>query len=403
MKRLLQTVLVVFSILLVGLPVLAGSVPGVDDKTIKIGILTDFSGPGKHPGTEIYQATKVWVEDVNARGGINGRKLELFYGDHGWNPSKGLAEAKRLVSQHDIFMFINTCGSAVNQAVIPYQQKEGIPSVGPMAVSRLIFDPPKKYVFYTLTDTNRIFQVLANYIVKDLKVKNPKVGIIYQDDAWGKDGLRGLQIAAKKLGFKIAAQESYKRGSVDFSSQVLNCKKAGAKFVFHAGFSGAMAGIMQEAAKIKYKPVFLGETGCMTFTMMKLAGDLAKDQLFGYPCAVDGVKCKGMDMLRAKADKFRPAIDSKFKPGDVLDPNYIIGYVSGLVTEQALKNAGRDLTREKFVAEAEALKNFDTGGIFGPITYGKNDRDGGGWTKVYRADPANKAFTPITDYRKPAP
>ena len=403
MKKLMLTLVFLSTMILAASPSMAASVPGVDDTSIKIGILTDFSGPGKHPGTKIYHATKVWLDDVNARGGVHGRKLELYVGDHGWNPSRGMAEAKRLISEHDVFMFINTCGSAVNQAVIPLMQKEGIPSVGPMAVSRLIFEPPKKYVFYTLTDTNRVFQVLLDYVVNDLKDKKPKVAVIFQDDAWGKDGQRGLQIGAKKYGIKLVAQESYKRGSVDFSSQVLNCRKAGADYVFHAGFSGAMAGIMQEAAKINFKPQFFGETGCMTFTMMKLAGKLSKDQLFGYPCAVDGDTGSGMKMLKQLADKYLPNVDSQYKKGDRLDPNYIIGYVSGMITEQVLKDSGRDLTREKFVNTANNLKEFDTGGIFGPITYGNGDRDGGGWTRVYKADPDNMTFIPVSDFRKPMP
>ena len=124
MKKLMLSVAFVSAMIFVASPLMAASVPGVDDTSIKIGILTDFSGPGKHPGTKIYHATKVWMDDVNARGGIHGRKLELYVGDHGWNPSRGMAEAKRLISEHDIFMFINTCGSAVNQAVIPLMQKD---------------------------------------------------------------------------------------------------------------------------------------------------------------------------------------------------------------------------------------------------------------------------------------
>ncbi len=401
MKKLMLSVILFSAMIFTAAPLMAGSVPGVDDTSIKIGLLTDFSGPGKHPGSKIYQATKVWMNDVNARGGVHGRKLELYIGDHGWDPSRGMAEAKRLISEHDVFMFINTAGSAVNMAVIPLMQKEGIPSVGAMAVSRLIFEPPKKYVFYTLTDTNRMFRVLLDYIVLDLKDKKPKVAIIFQDDAWGKDGQRGLQIGAKKYGFELVAQESYKRGSVDFSSQVLNSRKAGADYIFHAGFSGAMAGIMQEAAKINYKPKFVGETGNMTFTMLKLAGNLAKDQLFGYPCAVDGDTGAGMKMVKQLADKYLPAVDSQFKPGDRLDPNYIIAYISGMITEQVLKDSGRDLTREKFVKAAENLKDFETGGIFGPISYGPGDRDGGGWTRVYKADPDKTMFIPVSDFRKP--
>jgi ABC-type branched-subunit amino acid transport system substrate-binding protein len=401
MKRLTLPVVLFIFLIVVAFPVVAAPVPGVDDKTIKIGILTDFSGPGKHPGTEIYQATKVWVDYVNDQGGIHSRKLELYYGDHSWDPSRGMAEAKRLVSQYDVFMFINTCGSSVNNAVIPFIQKEQIPSVGPMAVSKLLYDPPQKYVFYTLTDTDRLFQVLFDYIIFDLKEKKPKVGIIYQDDEWGKDGLRGVQTGAKKHGITLVAEESYKRGSVDFASQVLNCKRAGADYVFHPGFSAALAGLYQEASKIGYKPLFFGETGCMTFTTLKLGGHLAKDQLFGYPCSVDGDKGIGMAKLKEIARKYRPKVDANYKPEDPLDPNYIIGYVSGLLTEQALRDCGRDITREKFVTAMENLKNFDTGGIFGPITYGAGNRDGAGWTRVFKADPEKMLFIPISDFRKP--
>ncbi len=402
MKKLMLIMVFFAAMLFATLPVMAGGVPGVDEKTIKIGMLTDFSGPGRHPGHECYMGVKMWVDQVNMKGGINGRKIKLFYGDHGWDPSRGMAEARRLVAQHDIFGLVGTCASSVNKVLMPFLKKEKLPNIGPMSVSRFLWDPPKKYTFAILTDTNRVFQVLVEYIVQDLKVKNPAIGIIYQDDAWGKDGLRGLKTAAKRHGITLVAEESYKRGSVDFATQMLNCKRAGAKYIFHPGFSAAMAGIMQEAAKINYSPKFLGETGCMTFSMLKVAGALAKDQIFGYPCAVDGVEVSGIKKLKQISNKYRPKLDSKFKSGDKLDPNYIIGYGAGLVFGEGLKRAGRDITREKFIKALESLKDWEMGGIFGPVTYGPDDRDGSGWTMVYKADPENMRFVPVTGFRKPA-
>ncbi|MFH1349315.1 MAG: ABC transporter substrate-binding protein [Pseudomonadota bacterium] len=402
MKRLMVIMFIFVGALVSTWPVMAADVPGVDDKTIKVGMLTDFSGPGRHPGNECYMGVKMWVEETNMAGGIHGRKLELFYGDHGWDPSRGMAEARRLVVQHNVFAFVGTAASSVNKVLMPWLEKENLPNVGPMSVSAFLWNPPTKTTFAILTDTNSIFQVLTDYIVNDMKVQKPKLGIIYQDDEWGKDGLRGLEIGAKKHGAPIVAAESYKRGSVDFATQVLNCKKAGAEYIFHPGFSAAMAGIMQEAAKINYSPKFFGETGCMTFSMLKVAGALAKDQIFGYPTAVDGIDVPGMKKLKEISDKYRPSFDSKFKAGDQLDPNYIIGYGAGIVAGEAMKRAGRDITRDKFIEALESLKDWDTGGLFGPITYGPGDRDGSGWTMIYKADPDKMQFIPVTGFKKPA-
>ena len=139
-----------------------------------------------------------------------------------------------------------------------------------------MYDPPKKYVFQATTPTIDQAEVMVDYIMKDLKAENPKMAAIYQDDAWGKDGLRGFSNAAKRYGLMLVDEEPYKRGSIDFTSQVANMKRNGADFILVSGVPPFTSGILNKIKEMDWHPTIIADAGSNTPKFIDLAGDAAK-------------------------------------------------------------------------------------------------------------------------------
>ncbi|MBI4012883.1 MAG: ABC transporter substrate-binding protein [Candidatus Rokubacteria bacterium] len=376
------------------LPAAAQKVPGVTDTGVAIAALLDLTGPLQHPGNEARKAMDIFFADLNEQGGVQGRKVSVIYEDHATNPPKAVAAAKLVLSRHDVFAFVNPMASPVMAALFPLIESEKIPTVSPMAVSSILYEPPKRYVFATITSTYDVSWVVAEYIANDLGAKGGKLGVIHQDDEYGRSGLRGYQEAAPKLGLSLVSEQAYKRGSVDFSSQVLNLRRDGVEFVAHVGLGAAHAAILKEAVKLGWKPRVFGEIGSMTLPTLELAGEAAALSFWGYDKAVDTDEVPGIQAVRRIVQRKAPEMTR-------IDPNFLLAWVGSMVFTEGLKRAGRNLDREGYVAALEGIRSFDTGGIMAPISFGANVRKGGGAVKIYKPDLARKTYVALTDWRTP--
>ena len=232
-----------------------------------------------------------------------------------------------------------------------------------------------------------------DYIVKDIKAKNPRLGIFYQDDELGKDGLFGWRTAAKHYGLEVVAVESYKRGSTDISSQAVSLRRAKPDCVYLTG-AGATVLMLKEARKLNWSPQFIGDKNLTHSKTISIAGDAAEGLCSVSDQAQGHEEVPGMVRLKEVTHKYLP----KQKPTYA----YIWGWANTLILLEGLKRAGRDLTREGLVETLERFKDVGTGGLTGPVTYGPNDRKGGGTARVFKANIDKKAFDPVTEYRSPS-
>jgi len=366
---------------------------GVSKKQIKIGVISDLTGPAANVGTESAAATRVLFKYINDQGGIHGRKLKAYVQDNRYDPVKTVAALKYLVSRHDVFAIVNVLGSTPMMAVFPMIAEEKIPCLPQINLSSKMYDPPKRYIFTNTTPSSELAIVGLDYIVKDLKAKNPKLGIFYQDDEYGKDGLLGWKKAAEHYGLKVVAAESYKRGATDVSSQAVSLRRARPDYVFLTG-AGATVLMLKEAKKLNWFPQFIGDKGLTHPKVIAIAGDAAEGFLTTSDQAQGHENIPGMIELRKLTAKYLQKQDTTYA--------YIWGWANTLVLLEGLKRAGRDLTREGLVETLEEFKDVSTKGLTGPVTYGPNDRKGGGTARVFKANITDKVFDPVTGYRSPS-
>jgi branched-chain amino acid transport system substrate-binding protein len=378
-------------ILMLGVVPVFGGEKGVTENSVKVGASMDMTGPTAFVGKALADGMNVYFSTVNANGGIHGRKITQVIEDHGYNPSRAASSVAKLNDRDQVFAIVGAQGTPTTLAMIPALERAGLPLVGIGSFSRKLAQPPRKLVFQLLTLYEDQMRIGLDYLVKDLGVKKPKIGMIYQDDDFGKDCLDGLKRQAKMYGIPIIATVSYKRGTVDFNSQVVRMMKAGVEYCFLATIYRETAGVTKTAAKLGWKPTFVINSAATDRITLKLSGNAA-DGVVGVLCGELGSSQRpGYQKYLASLEKY-----SKAKPGFY----HSVGYLFAEVFAEGLRITGPDLTREKFLKAMETIQDFNTG--VGPnISFGPDLRAGAHSAFVVKANAPKMRFEKLTDWREP--
>jgi branched-chain amino acid transport system substrate-binding protein len=254
--------------------------------------------------------------------------------------------------------------------------------------------PPRKYIFNTAPYTEDEARVPIDFAIDDLKMKNPKIGIITMPGSAGKSFLDGAKEQAKKYNLKIVGYYEVPSDSIDFSAPVIGLRKENVEIVLLYVVPPCANLVLKEAQKLLWRPLFFGGWPSSQDKIIELAGDAAE----------------GMHAVRGFAmptDKEVPGVKrvleiaKKYHVGKEITDTYIYGWVNAIVMAEGLKRAGRDLTIEKLVKALESLKNFSTEGLCGPVTYSPTQRSSGAQLYIVKADVKNKQFALVAGWRWP--
>jgi ABC-type branched-subunit amino acid transport system substrate-binding protein len=343
--------------------------PGVDvaAKTIRVGDLNALSGPAAALGKPVAAGHKAYFDALNARGGIDGWKIDLAVEDTGYQPQQHVQAFNALKSDIAI---LNSFGSPTTKAIQPQFQREKLVTVPASFDSIWGTDP-------TVAPVGTPYSIdVANALdyVTDGGAKKLKIGIIYQNDEYGADGLRGFEAAKEALGFDDAGRQSYKAGDTDFTAQVQKLKAAGAEAVVVTALPSATGPIVGTAATLGFTPQWIlqgpsyieqlitkdGTTGAEpTPVAAALKGAIVTS--FSAPWGDEGAA--GMERLIADQKKYAPD-----QPPSIY---FALAYSQGKVVEEILRKAiaGGDLSRDGILAAKENLGEVDLGGITPAVTY----------------------------------
>jgi len=320
---------------------------GVSDSEITLGLITDLSGPIANYGKESRNGATLAVEDVNGRGGVQGRKLKLLVEDHGYDPRKALLAADKLVTQNGVFAIVGHLGTATNMAVLPMLIENKVFNFMPQGASKDLYDPPNPYKVALAPSYFDMSATTLDYMLK--KKTYQRVGVIYQDDDYGREALQGAEALLKARGVKLVETTSYKRGATDFSSQMARLKAANADLVFNASTLREYIGSVNEARKIGFNPDFLGTAANYSQQVPTLGGK-ALEGVYGATFIPLPYADDANPAVRAWAERYKKRF------GD--DPGLYSMYSYYAVTSFAkvADKAGRNLTDESFIAALNSAK-----------------------------------------------
>ncbi len=343
----------------------AAPVPGVSDDQVLIGAFQDQSGPAAVVGTNMRKGMEAYLNWLNAQGGVNGRKVKLIVEDDGFQASRSVAAVKKLVEQDKVFALVGTLGTPGVVATVDYIVERQVPSVYQgTGVSVLAF-PPKRYFFPVQPNYISEGRIIAQYVVENLNLK--RVAVACEQTDIGSEGLRGVRDQLTQYGMEPVAVVNFGAADVDFSSQVLKLIQAKPEAVIVYSTIKPCAGLLKQAATMGLAAQFL--------TTYVNADPIQMPNLAGEACI--GLIAPGwVPVLGTDPDsvKYLEIYQRSF-PGEVPSAYAAAGFIACEVFCEALKRAGRDVTREGLIDALETLKDWN--GIMAKgITYTPEWRSG---------------------------
>jgi branched-chain amino acid transport system substrate-binding protein len=286
------------------------------------------------------------VEEANEQGGINGRKLKLVVEDSAYDPRKAVLAAQKLVNQDQIFAMVGHIGTAQNMAAMPVQFEKNVINFLPVTAAREMYEPfhRLKYSFAA-----PYFDQMAIAAPMLYKQKNAtKACIIYQDDEFGLEVLRGAEAGLKTINVELVEKTSFKRGATDFASQVARMKGAGCDFVVLGTIIRETIGTIGESRKTGFNPTFLGSSAAYTDLIHKLGGK-AMDGLY----ATMTVQNPYLDSTTREISFWANKYKTKFNEDPTVFSAY--GYIIIDAFIQAARKAGPNLTTDGFIKVMDSM------------------------------------------------
>lgn len=243
---------------------------GVSKGEIVIGSIQDLSGPVAALGKPIYNGMILRTEQINAAGGIHGRKLKTIVEDSGYDPKKAVLAAQKLLNQDRIFAMVGTLGTPVSLATLPLVLEKGVLHLFPVTAHTGNFEPLHKLKFSTANPYPHTTEI---GIREMLKMKGYKrVAILYQDDEYGADVLRGAEATLKNAGLSLVERASYKRGATDFSSQMQKLRAANPDLIVLGTVVRETIGAVATGRQLGYTGDFLGSEAAYQPAVAKAGG-----------------------------------------------------------------------------------------------------------------------------------
>jgi branched-chain amino acid transport system substrate-binding protein len=323
---------------------------------IKLGNTVPYSGPASFYGV-VGQATVAYFAKVNDEGGINGRKVTVISLDDALQPPKTVEQVRKLVEQEEVDAIVNQVGTATASSVRKYLNEQKVPQLFVMSGSNN-FQQPKEFRYTTSALMNYEFE--AKMYGQQIQRERPgaKVAILYQNDDYGKDYLRGLKAGLGAQGAKaLVAEVTYEQTDPTMDSQVLALKNSGADTVLLAAYSKQVSQSLRKMVELGWKPqVYISHVSAQVNPTLSLVG---LEHTVGVMTAAVAKDPTDPTWHNDPDYKAYVAWMQKYQPkGDILNSANASVYAYCAAMTQVLKAAGEDLSRENILRQMTQLKNF---------------------------------------------
>jgi branched-chain amino acid transport system substrate-binding protein len=336
---------------------------GVTADKILLGQSVALTGPAAQLGIQMRNGLKAYFDEVNAKGGVQGRKIELITLDDGYEPARTVPNTKKLIEENKVFALVGYVGTPTSVPAVPVFTEAKVPFVGPFTGAESLRAPFNRYIFHVRAsyydETDKIVEQVVS-------IGGRNIAVFYQNDAYGQAGLKGVEIATQKRNLKISALGTVERNTVKVEEAVAKIAAVKPDAVVMISAYTSCAEFIRQMKKAGSAATFYN----VSFVGSKaLADALGKDgvgvaisQVVPYPWGTAMPVVKEYQQLSEKAG---------FK-----DYNFsaIEGFLVAKVFVEGLKRAGKNLTRESFIGEMEKMRDVDLGGFF--VSYSPSNHAG---------------------------
>jgi len=329
---------------------------GASDTEIKIGNIMPYSGPASAYGV-IGKTEQAYFDKINAEGGINGRKIKFISYDDGYSPPKAVEQARKLVESDEVLVVFNSLGTPSNSAIQKYLNAKKVPQLF-VATGATKWNDPKNFPWTmgwqpSYQSEARIY---AQYLMKEKP--DAKIGVLYQNDDFGKDYLKGLKDGLGAKASMIAAEESYETSEPSIDGHVVKLKSAGVDVFISITTPKFAAQAIKKLAEIDWHPMHIvSNVSASVGGVIKPAGFENSQGILSAAYAKDGADPQWDNDPGMK--KFLEFLAKYYPEGNRLDGSVVYGYGVAQTLVKVLQMAGDDLTRENVMKQAASLKDFE--------------------------------------------
>jgi ABC-type branched-subunit amino acid transport system substrate-binding protein len=341
----------------------AQGTPGVTADKILLGQAAVFSGPAAQLGIQMRNGVKTYLEHVNAQGGVHGRKIELVTEDDFYESARAPAASRKLIEEHRVFALLGYVGTPTGVMHLPVVTQAKVPLVGMFTGAEVLRVPFNRYVFHVRASYYDETEKIVEQIVS---IGGRNIAVFYQDDAYGLAGLTGTEIAMKKRNLQISARATVERNTIKVENAVKTIHAVKPDAVVMISAYTSIAEFVRQMKKAGSNATFYN----VSFVGSKaLADALGKD---GVGVAISQV----VPFPWGRAVPVVQEYQKLAKTAGYADYNFsaLEGFLSAKVAVEGLRRAGRNLTRESYVATMEKMQDVDLGGFF--VSYSPTNRAG---------------------------
>jgi branched-chain amino acid transport system substrate-binding protein len=350
----------------------AESVPGVTKTEIKIGNIMPYSGPASAYSV-IGRMEAAYFRKVNDDGGINGRRINFISYDDGYTPPKTVEQARKLVERDGVLLVFNSLGTPTNTAIHRYMNQKKVPQLF-VATGATKWDDPKHFPWTMGWQPNYQTEarIYAQYILKEKP--NAKIAVLYQNDDYGKDYLKGLTDGLGEKANMIVATNSYNVTEPTIASHVIDLKASGADVFFVIATPKFAAQAIKEVRALEWQTMFiLNNVSASVGGVLQPAGLEASQGIISAAYMKDLTDPKWNDSPDVR--EWHAFMDKYAPDADKADAANAVGYAVARTLVEVLKQCGDDLSRENIMKQAASLKDFDPGLLLPGIKINTSSND----------------------------
>jgi ABC-type branched-subunit amino acid transport system substrate-binding protein len=337
---------------------------GVSDDAILFGQAAALEGPSSALGQGMRQGILAAFAEINAAGGVHGRKLELVSRDDGYDPDRSVVQTKKLIEEDQVFALIGAVGTPTAVATVPISSARNVPFIGPFTGAEFLRARELRNVVNIRASYGAEAEAWIKHLTEDLHFTN--IAIFYQDDSFGRDGLMGVKRALDKRGLELSAEGTFERNTRAVGSALRMLKRAEPQAVVMVGTYGPCAEFIKLAHKAGFRPTFVNISFVGANALAKELGTAGEgvivSQVVPFPWDTS---------LKMVADyqAAQRALDPGLTPGFVS----LEGYLSGRLVAAALQMAGPNPTRASLLRVINDVGRFDISGSI--ITFGSKTQE----------------------------
>jgi ABC-type branched-subunit amino acid transport system substrate-binding protein len=330
---------------------------GATDTEIKIGNIMPYSGPASAYGV-IGKTEAAYFKKINDAGGINGRKINFISYDDGYSPPKTVEQARKLVESDEVLFVFNSLGTPPNSAIHKYMNSKKVPQLF-VATGATKWNDPKDFPWTMGWQPNyqSETQIYAKYILKEKP--GTKIAVLYQNDDYGKDYLKGLKDGLGDKASMITAEESFETTEPTVDNHIVKLKSTGADIFVNISTPKFAAQAIKKMSEIGWKPVhFLNNVSASVGSVIKPAGYENSQDIISAAYLKDASDPQWNSDPGMK--EFYAFLEKDFPEGNRLDGSVVVGYGVSQTLVKVLQACGDNLTRENIMKQAASLKDFRT-------------------------------------------